>query len=263
MLFTQLVPRIITSIIVFALVFVGLPVLAEDSNHSAAAHNTNQRIVSSKQIDSQFKLSNTCPACGAEIVLSTDTKDKKELLITDSLWGNLILEMAYQRDNDLAKLAKQMSILNTGTMVSIGAIAAGTLAQGIVSLATLNPPAGMMDSYAPGKIGVPLSGATILTLMARGYFGHKIQSLVREQQLTIKHNVEAVLSHLENSHATCAEARHKLVGLIGERASNEWLQLWYSSHQVASNDNTPHISLTSSTGIDQAIVVASEPNMVP
>jgi hypothetical protein len=189
----------------------------------------------------------SCATCGTELnalslMEGTTTKHKDKSILTDSLWGNLILEMAYQRDNGLQRLAKRMNLVNFATMASIGTIATGTLAQGIIALKTLNPQPGFEDSYTPGIIGVTLSSATLMTFVARMYFSRKIQAEVRDRQLSLKKRVETVLFHLEHSHADCSDAQKELTDLIGQRACHEWTQLWQSSHQLAMNSQ-PRISL--------------------
>lgn len=179
----------------------------------------------------------SCATCGTALdpvlLMESGSKKKDKALLTDSLWGNLILEMAYQRDQPLHKLAKQMNILNLGTMASIGTIAGGTLSQGIIALQTLNPPDGHEDSYTPGIIGTTLSTATILTFVARMYFNHKMQKSVQDRQIAIRTRVETVLDHLERSESKCTDAQKDLTDLIGDRACHEWLQLWQSSHKLA------------------------------
>jgi hypothetical protein len=172
-------------------------------------------------------------------------KKKYELLITDSLWGNLILDMAYQRDPELRKIAKRLNIVNFGTMAAITGIAGGTLAQGIIALSVLNPPPPKLDSYQPGAIGVGMSGLTIVTFMGRAVFNNVLSKKMRERQLAIKHKVESILTQLEATHGENPEAQTDLIALIGERATNEWLQLWRSSNVVATM-KLPNISLTPS-----------------
>ena len=171
-------------------------------------------------------------------------KPKFELLITDSLWGNLILDMAYQRDSQLRKIYKRFGLVNMGTMAAVAGIAGGTLAQGIVALATLNPQQGN-DTYLPGAIGIGMSGLTIVTFVGRALINRHLAKCLRNRQLEIKHRVEAVLAHLEEENGIGSESKKELVDLIGERAANEWLQLWTSSNAVASL-KVPHISLSPS-----------------
>ncbi len=169
-------------------------------------------------------------------------KQKNEPLITDSLWGNLILDMAYQRDAEIKKLMKQLNLVNIGTMGAISAIAAGTLAQGIITLATLNPPEPLHDSYLPGAIGIGMSGLTLVTFAGRAALNHALVKKMRKRQLAIKHQVEAILAQFESSHGENDEAKTELTALIGQRAAGEWTQLWRSSNVLA-EVKQPNISL--------------------
>ncbi len=166
-------------------------------------------------------------------------KLKGELLITDSLWGNLILDLAYQRDPELRKLYKRFGLVNLGTMAAVAGIAGGTVAQGVIALATLNPQQGN-DTYLPGAIGIGMSGLTIATLITRGVINHHLAACMRNRQLAIKHKVEAILARLEqdnNQHDS--NSKIELIELIGERATNEWLQLWRSCNAVATLKEPP------------------------
>jgi hypothetical protein len=172
-------------------------------------------------------------------------KQKNELLITDSLWGNLILDLAYQRDRQLKKLAKRLNLVNLGTTAAVTGIAGGTLAQAIISLSVLNPPPPLSDSYLPGAVGVGFAGLTIVTFAGRTVLNHVLVKRVRNRQLEIKRTVEAILAQMEATHGESTEAQNALISLIGERATNEWLQLWRSSNTLA-QARQPKISLTPS-----------------
>ena len=172
-------------------------------------------------------------------------KQRGELLITDSLWGNLILDLAYQRDLELKKLAKRLNLVNWGTTAAVTGIAGGTLAQGIISLATLNPPEGQSDSYLPGAIGIGFAGLTLVTFTGRTVINQVLLRRLRNRQLEIKHQVESILARYESSHGDNEDARRELVSLIGERATNEWVQLWRSSNTLATLKN-PGISFSPS-----------------
>ncbi len=168
-------------------------------------------------------------------------KPKNELLITDSLWGNLILDMAYQRDPQLRKIFKRFGLVNMGTMAAIAGIAGGTLAQGVIALATLNPAQGN-DTYLPGAIGIGMSGLTIATFAGRAMINHHLAKCLRKRQLEIKHRVETVLAKLEQGEGQDNDSKKELVDLIGERATNEWLQLWRSANVIATMKQ-PNISI--------------------
>ncbi|HEY9712174.1 MAG TPA: hypothetical protein V6C72_01815, partial [Chroococcales cyanobacterium] len=70
----------------------------------------------------------SCASCGAEISTLAvggdmlSSKKKNKALMTDSLWGNLILELAYQRDKELQKIAKHLGLVGLGTNAAIGLI---------------------------------------------------------------------------------------------------------------------------------------------
>jgi hypothetical protein len=190
-----------------------------------------------------------CESCGAPLAAAvagdlalTSTKSKGKSLLTDSLWGNLILELAYERDSELSKLAKKVKLMNAATTVSVLGLAAATLAQGITALYVLNPPNGAPDSYAPLNVGVATSSAMIGVMAARLYCGHKLAQHLQQRQIQIRDRVQTVLAHVEYSRGECVAAKAQLTALIGTRASNEWMQLWQSSHQKLAG-TTPHISL--------------------
>ncbi len=174
--------------------------------------------------------SETCAVVGVE---SEAQSRKNSAIMTDSLWGNLILQMAYQRDEKIKKLSKRLGLVNLGTMVAVSAIAGGALAQGIDSLYMLNPSDGHLDSYTPGIIGVSLSGATLLTFGTKIALTYKYQRQLKARQKELKQQVEKLLNHLEYSDSKCDEARKELTDLIGERATREFMQIWQSSHAVA------------------------------
>lgn len=270
MLFTQFVSRVIASIAICVLVAFQLPAQAEisiqanqnvlDTNKSTAIilDSADRSPADARKVGNGTK--NTllaCATCGCNetcaitSVEASTIKSKDSSLLTDSLWGNLILQMAYQRDKELKALAKKLNIVNLSTMGAIMGITGGTLAQSITALYTLNPPGGQLDSYAPGIVGTSLSGLTIITFAARTYFNHKYQKKLRNRQLAIKNQAEQILHHLEYSECKCQESQKELAELIGNRASNEFIQLWQSSHQLAAADRN-NISYGTSAGAGTA-----------
>ncbi|HEY9717448.1 MAG TPA: hypothetical protein V6C69_08265, partial [Trichormus sp.] len=74
-------------------------------------------------------------------------------LLSDSIWGNMILKMAYSHDEELQRLLRKQRHISSGSYVALGAISGATLGQNISSIALLNPPDGVPDSYAPGIVG--------------------------------------------------------------------------------------------------------------
>jgi hypothetical protein len=262
MLFPQSVSRLLASFAVVCSVNLQWAAVAQGSA-------TTYRIPSAAQVaqeptnqkQSKVLLASACPACGAPelatIALAVDSttgKGKKKSLLTDSLWGNLILELAYDRDPELSKLAKRVRLLNGATTASVFGIAGGTLAQGISALYVLNPPNGGPDSYAPLFLGTALSGTTMIIIGARAYLGHQLAKHIEQRQIQLRDRVQNILSHLEYSQGQCQDARQQLKELIGERACSEWIQLWQSSHKLAqSNDKQISINNMGQTKIAEAV----------
>ena len=238
MLLPQRFSKFVAAVAVCITAAANLPSRAENGALQIApitAQNTVSKLNSTEQ--PVLIAAAGCTACGANLnaisLMATDSKKKNESVLTDSLWGNLILEMAYQRDKELKALAKRMNIVSVGTLGAIGAISAGTLAQGIDALIVLNPHDGHQDSYSPGIVGVAMSSITIMTFLSRFYFNHKFQKQVRDRQIAIKSRVENVLNHMEQCDAKCADAQKELTELVGPRACREWVQLFQSSHKLA------------------------------
>lgn len=247
MLLPQFVSRACAIIALLSVVTLQCPTLAEDSFSTQGVKSQSVHRHTTRDNDDQLLLaSNACESCGAPLlpvaVAGIGKKGKNKSLLTDSLWGNLILELAYDRDPELSKLAKRVKLMNFGTTTSVLGIAGGTLAQGISALYVLNPPDGQKDSYAPLNVGVALSGATMLVMAARLFVGHELAKHIQQRQILIRDRVQSVLAHLEHSDAQCTVARSQLQDLIGERACNEWVQLWQSSHKLAQN-NSRRVSL--------------------
>jgi len=165
--------------------------------------------------------------------MATGKERKDRSPLTDSLWGNLILELAYQRDPELQKISKKLNLVGLGTLGAIGGIAGGTLAQGISAIYVINPSPGRKDSYAPLILGTALSSATLAVFAARILLNHKLAKQTSNRQFAIKAQVESILAHMETSGAKCDAAKKELTGLIGERACREWVDLYQSSHQLA------------------------------
>jgi len=250
-LYTQFASRVLAVVAILGIVNLQFAAFAEEAiSAPEAPRRTIDRKAGKQQNDELLLASNACASCGAQLlplaVAGVGKAGKNKSFLTDSLWGNLILELAYDRDPELSKLAKRARLMNFGTAASVFGIAGGTLAQGISALYVLNPPDGVKDSYAPLNVGVALSGATMLVMAARLLAGHQLAKHIGQRQIQIRDRVQAILAHLESSQGHCASARTQLQDLIGERACNEWIQLWQSSHQLA-DANGRRISLRTNT----------------
>jgi len=183
-----------------------------------------------------------CPTCGCNELCPLTMLDEethtvsgdKDSILSNSIWGNLILKIAYSRDPELQKLSRKLkgANLTTGGAIATGAI--GIVPQSVVSIYTLNPPDGVQDSYAPGTIGVALETVTNVALWARLGLTSGLRKKIRQRQTAVAQEVEAILQHLEYSQSNCPDVKKQLIELIGEKAADECLSLWKSSHALAS-----------------------------
>ena len=179
-----------------------------------------------------------CATCGCSelcplAMMKDDESDSKfSNSLSDSLWGNIILKMAYQRDPQLQKLMRSVKRVNAITSGSVTTAIGGTTAQNILSLATLNQDQGN-DSYLPGALGLGMSGLINITLDGSILINWRLKKKIRVRQLIVKQKVETIVNHLEFSRTSCPEAQGDLSEMIGERAANDCIKLWQSSHMAA------------------------------
>jgi hypothetical protein len=188
-------------------------------------------------LTSQLPVS-ACAACGCSevcplVAMDANVAERDRSLLSNSIWGNIILKMAYARDPEVLRLSKKLRITNFGTTTGLAGVAGGTMAQGIVGLAALNPPDGMPDSYAPGIVGLGLETAVLMIFAGGPLVQHKFRKELRARQLAIRQQVEQILQHLEYSKTNCSEAQKELAELVGDRGARDCVELWQSSHQVA------------------------------
>lgn len=180
-----------------------------------------------------------CSTCGCSelcplsMMQDTASSGKPHHLLSDSIWGSIILKIAFQRDPVLQKLTRHNKGV-TGIMGgTIGSAIGGTFAQTIISESTINPPEGQSDSYLPGGLGLAMSGLVNVAFDA-GIAAHwYLNKKVKARQRVISERVESILNHLEKSDAECPNAQADLTEIIGERAAADCLKLWHSSHTYA------------------------------
>ncbi|WP_373531058.1 hypothetical protein [Vampirovibrio sp.] len=182
-------------------------------------------------------------SAGVGQLLHDDENSQDE--VTDSLWGNLLLSMAYRRDESLKGLVKKMGVSNNLFLASIAGVSGLGLAQSITGLATLNQHkaggahheegehvgggGGHRESLAPSVMGLVGSGATLVSIGAHVFFEHRYKKQIKARQLVINHQVLHILEDLENG--TNQElVQPQLASLVGPRATGEFLQLWRAAH---------------------------------
>ena len=146
--------------------------------------------------------------------------------VSKSLWGNMILSMAIQQDDQVQRIAKKLGRLSGAIFTSVGMISALGVAQGIDSLVTLQQDP---HPYHPPILGLVGSGLTLMSVAGQAAMTHhyKKQLVVRQGELA--HQVSHVLERL-NTEGSTEAVKVDLQGLIGEQASGEFLGLWRAVH---------------------------------
>lgn len=191
-----------------------------------------------------------CATCGCSEIcpitaMDSNSSTNDPSLLSNSIWGNIILKMAYAHDPQLQRLAGKLKLVNFGTTSAYASIAGGTIGQTTVAMATLNPPDGHLDSYTAGIVGLGLSTMTMILLGGKPLVDLKYKKQFKAHQTEIRNRVEAILQHLEYSETKCSESQKELAELIGDRGAKDCIQLWQSSHQVAVTES-PKISTVGS-----------------
>jgi hypothetical protein len=270
MLRAQLFPRLVASLAAFAVIGNTVPAFAETAVIQTTYYETRpsieQQIRNGKLLLANHGGESSSASLGAVDILGTQPGGGPSEAMSDSLWGNLILQMAYARDRELGRSAKKLKITDNLTLASIYGISGVSLAQSITSLSLIGgghgsensfghasaegsegsgsehgseggsghsaSSEGSGDSPAPSILGLVASGSTLLSLGLRFYFGRRYSKQIKRRQQAVKAKVEAILARLEKGESP-EQLRAELVPLIGDRATKEFSQLWRSSHQVA------------------------------
>ena len=183
------------------------------------------------------------PALGA----LTGHVDKK--IASESLWGNMLLNMAFARDEKLRKCSRRLAQINGLTLLSVLGVSGLSLAQGIQSYHYQNEPltVNVIGAHHPGGhdhvhlpadqidrtpavFGMIGSGVTIGALGFRAVAGkvYTRRMLVRQRQ--IRDQVHSILDRLEQG-TSVTSVQQELGRLVGERASSEFLLLWQVLHR--------------------------------
>ncbi len=250
-LFTKYFSRSIASFTVCAFVISCVPAYAQ-SDFSKTSISFQAETISS-QNDQPILLAH-CGACElgpVQLLEETSGSSKLKGVVSESLWGNLILNMAYQRDKELQKLVKRQSLANLLTLGAVAGVSGLAIAQNVTTLSTLGGAAhahadgggdegassgghdeGHSDSPAPGIIGLVASGTTIGALLGQIYINHRYKKKVKARQMFIRQQVDEILGQLDSGLEE-GDTQQKLVQLIGKRATREFMQLWQSSHVIA------------------------------
>ncbi|MBX2860607.1 MAG: hypothetical protein KTR14_05200 [Vampirovibrio sp.] len=147
-------------------------------------------------------------------------------VLSDSLWVNLALTMAYERDPEIRRYLKKSGRLGkVGTVSAIGLSGLG-MASSVLSLATLDAGGEAhaegeehsieRDSPTASVLGVVGSAVSLAVLGGQMYFRHRYNKKIAARQVEIKTQVEYGVDHIDSEKGQAA-----LAELIGERATLE------------------------------------------
>lgn len=233
-------------------IFVCSPLSAlATSEVSVNVDNQPNQVVTFTKEESQLACAGCGGAAGAssaitsgacQLVISDSSKVASDP-VSDSLWGNLLLSMAYQRDAETKRLVKKLNRVNTWTILSIAGISGLSLAQSISSYSSLQGASHLeveehdghshvnteADSKTPSVLGIIGSGATIATLGYRAIASSKLQKKITARQRAIQEKIALILTSLEAGQSTDS-IKLQLNDLVGERASGEFISLWNVTH---------------------------------
>lgn len=146
---------------------------------------------------------------------------------SDSLWGNLLLSMAYQRDEEIKQISKRLGQVDLLTLTSVTSVSGLGLAGGLRTLNCLNK--SDKDPVFPTILGIIGSSATLGTVGVRTVLAHRYGKKLRARQAAIKNKIEELLDAMEHDRYT-RSVHEQLAALIGERATKEFEQIWAASH---------------------------------
>ncbi len=175
--------------------------------------------------------------------------------LSDSLWVNLALNMAFQRDPEIKKLLKKTHRLGQiGQLSALGLSGMG-LASSILSMATLNAGSASHaegddhdhDSHATERdnptasvIGVVGSGLSLTVLLGQMFFRRRYSKKLEARQHVIQNQVETAIAAIDTN-----DGQQTLAALIGPVATGELVSLLvHTNPTLAPATNTPVKPLT-------------------
>ena len=153
--------------------------------------------------------------------------------LSDSLWVNMALTMAYHRDPVIQKIMKKNHRLAQAGSISAIALSGMGMSSSILSLATLNSGGGShsedehdhgpveRDNPTSSVIGVVGSGLSLVVLGSQMFFRHRYKKQLLARQQLIKADVEYGIEHITED-----LGKTKLKQLIGPRATKELIDLF-------------------------------------
>lgn len=159
-------------------------------------------------------------------VMVTSSHAHSHDTVTKSLWGNLLLNMAYQQDEQLQNWMKILHRVDTFTLSSVTAISGLSLAQSIhgFNTRTVEP-----HPKSPGVLAIISAGSSVGSLAVRIGMNHHYGKRIAKRQTAIKGQVQGILGQLKDG-APFVNVQPALITLVGEEATQEFLEIWQATH---------------------------------
>lgn len=183
----------------------------------------------------------------ASSLLAEGISNTSEGSVLESLWGSLLVSMAYRRDPAIKTVVKKMNRSNNAFLLSIAGVSGLGLAQNITVLSTLNAhqsagrhheegeghtTGGHRESTASSIMGLVGSGITLGSIGVHVYMERRYKRQLERRQHEINEQISHILDQLEQGPAT-DQLQTSLATLVGERGAREFLQLWGATHAEA------------------------------
>lgn len=183
----------------------------------------------------------------ASSLLAEGISNTSEGSVLESLWGSLLVSMAYRRDPAIKTVVKKMNRSNNAFLLSIAGVSGLGLAQNITVLSTLNAhqsagrhheegeghtTGGHRESTASSIMGLVGSGITLGSIGVHVYMERRYKRQLERRQHEINEQISHILEQLEQGPAT-DQLQTSLATLVGERGAREFLQLWGATHAEA------------------------------
>lgn len=159
-------------------------------------------------------------------VMATSVHAHSHNTVTNSLWGNLLLNMAYQQDKQLQNWMKALHRVDAFTMGSVTAISALGLTQSIYGYRTLQVEP---HPKPPGVLGLINASGSLGSLLVRLGMNHHYGKRIAKRQAEISTQVQNVLAQLKDG-APFANVQPALTTLVGEEATEEFSEIWHVTH---------------------------------
>jgi hypothetical protein len=147
--------------------------------------------------------------------------------LTKSLWGNMILSMAIQQDTEIQQVSKKLGKISGYVFANVGLTSVLSLAQSIDGIVTLQEDP---HPYHPPVLGLIASGLSVLGVTTQAAMTHHYKKQLLARQDALADEVSHILGHLK-SDGVSDHVTAELTSLIGDEATQEFIQLWTSAHR--------------------------------